>query len=516
MLHNQTLDAPLLAGSASRRTPFWLKLLGSDVALWGIETGTLMPGFLGRAPYLHPFLGITFDFQSQLEEKESRAAIAALKTVLAQGWHHFKPYEYNTAVAATEFMEEFLRCLPLIRKGESVSDWIKRTEKMQIAYARLRQYQGFREFLCIELPAWLEKHEKMLPFAEPCRKVMNTLARYDSRNPRLVDTIVAHYSLKLDQLVHWKDLQKGWNVGEPVSARYQAPDSVKPIIDEHVAALKSKTNHIESKLQEIDTISREYLHLDASGRAVREDFAGRLNSLAAALRGSGINSVESLSRPLPLLFFLLKDFDVTYRPLLSGLIRVAPERSGSTFEDVFVFKPDLFRGVLESLQLVLSSADRAVSKYKELNEYSFEDLARDLQSDKEIADQLRRHLVDLVHRSVVFFRRLGADLDTIIQNHRLALKEEWSGRRSEELTASARTPMEKLDKGIRYIPYHSRTLLVNTRLRGLKIEEVLRDLLIDTFYFRYVFQDAELRDFLSSAGSMRSQLEDIAAQLQHY
>jgi len=516
MLHNQTMEAPLIASPGSRRTPFWLKLLGSDVALWGIETSTLMPGFLGRAPYLHPFLGITFDFQAQLEEKESRAAIAALKTALAQGWHHFKPYEYNTAVAATEFMEEFLRCLPLIRKGESPTDWIKRTEKMQIAYARLRQYQGFREFLCIELPAWLEKHEKMLPFAEPTRKVMNTLARYDSRNPRLIDTIVAHYCLKLDQMVHWKDLQKGWNIGEPVTSRYQAPDSVKPILDEHVAALKSKVKHIEAKLQEIDTISREYLHLDAAGSAVRDDFSGRLNALSAALRGSGISSTEHLKRPLSLLFFFLKDFDVTYRPLISGLVRVAPERSGSTFEDVFVFKPDLFRGVLESLQLVLSSADRAVSKYKELNEYSFEELARDLAADRELSDQLRRHLVDLVHRSVVFFRRLGADMDQIIQNHRLALKEEWAGRRNEEISASARTPMENLDNTIRYIPYHSRTLMVNTRVRGMKIEDVLRELLIDTFYFRYVFFDAELRDYLRSAGSLRSQLEDITAQLENY
>lgn len=488
---------------------FFRKLFGGDVAVWGRKTGTLESGMMGinlelSRDVIDIFRGIT--------DNQLASSIKCFKSVMKFGWERWSPQKYNTVVTAYQFLTEFAKVPSVFTQRETPMILVNNTLKMQKFYGMLLKYPDYKTVIRKDLVDLAARSDELTEHVQGLRTTMDYIINLESRNPNLINAILAFYALNSRRVYSWDDICKQLDIREPVLNQYRAPESVQAVINGRIKKMKQGIVTKQGEIKEIEEIRKRYFNFSSSGklnidflRPVAEDVVHR------TVQEKMVNDtmVKSyMTVPHKLLFAILRDFDISAIPLMGGPVTF--QGVGGT-EDIVIFKPGLFRAATEELDGCLRAIDNFIKKNNDFN-YTFKQFKEDAAS-KESSDTNRVALLQIVTKSNRVLRHFAMHLKTIVDNHRMAVAHDRAGNNKEKLARTREVPIESLDIGMRFIPHDDRILFNSSRYNGLTIVDALEEILKILYNALYIFRDTEVIKTMSATAKIQAEISTMETEL---
>ncbi|MCP5482826.1 MAG: hypothetical protein H7A21_15425 [Spirochaetales bacterium] len=505
-----TTAAPKRTVKRKERKPgLFARLFGSELTRWGEQTGTLDTGFLGMNAKLSSDVPKLFEI---FTDDQIAATMRSLKVAAGTAWESLDAARYNTVIAGYQLLNEFVKGGSVFRRKENPNEWITELIKLQKYYALLLQYPNWQKTLTEDLPEYLESVEKTKGDVPMVRKVMSGLADLDKRQPGLKNSIIAVYALAREKILSWEEIEKELRIGKPALDAYRAPEQVMEVIVKKIGGLKKKYEQCVREAREVEDVRSRYFETDSGGKLKTDFLNPILEDSVRRIYGEGVQGsvIAGFKRePIKLLYALLKDFEHTCIYLFSGAIGTYIE-GGHQTEEIALFRPGLFKKHVESFNVVLREIEPFFKKYKD-SSYEFGDFVRDMKQEPE--DAVAKAFLQLVRGSNKMFAKFNYDLATVINNHRMALRLEEAGKAGDSLKAAAKSAIESLEIGPRFIPYYKREIASANRQSGKKIADALEEIVRNCYNFLYIFRDAELTKMLSAGPRLQQEAEGYKEQL---
>ncbi len=477
---------------------FLLRLFGRPLALWGIRTGTLAPGFLGRRPHPSPYI---LRRVRSLPDEQILDVVRIFSMALSGGWRVMEPSVYNGISYAYALFLELGTRRPFVGPAETPNRWLEDTRRAQTALVRLLGLPDPSRAIAVELPEYVAGLEGGRELVEANRPVLNYLADLLAVKPTLPNIFLAFHGLRRDRPCDWTEVLAF--CGHPTAELkgFDPPEEFRGQLSDYVRELRRQYDDRRLRQREIEVLERSYLRLDGNGNLPEETF---LPSLEAAHRASGwaaLADARSVRTSVPLLLFaILKDLERTFLPLLGGSVPLSGDRR--TVE-ARIFSREVFKAEVEQFERLLGSCDRTARTYRDL---AFDFAALEAPSEETDQEGVRRYILDLVERSNRLWKSVGASVDQVLAGHAAALAHEGS-------TLEDTRPLENTQAS-RLIPYRTSALQVSGRLRGGTVVQALEELRRLLYCARHRFADEELRELLARRDVLQRDIEKLGGELE--
>ena len=501
---------PMLAKNApqtKRETGFFERLFRSKsrrITAWGRYTHTL------KKKFLHLDLSETARaLFSGIDEKDIIQSLKALRLAAGGIWGYVNASNYNTLIAAYQFFSEYTKHKNIFSRTKDVSQWIESTLVMQKSYAHLLQYKEHQKLLLHTLPNYIASTEKYNSLLPSLKISMEHIISLGSQKPSLKDTIIAFYVISENKLYPWDEIERRLGVQKAVHRRFCAPQEVQVLIQQRVQNLRKKHEVLENEIKEIKLIREKHLALREDGHfdtnfldhliydVVRRAY-GEKNAVAHVVR-------SYKSQPHRLLFAILRDFNISYLPLLGSALSVSG--SDKVTETINVFSPSIFRERIENFNQLLRGMDTYLRKYPGLA-YSFSDFAKNLQ--KKIFDPSLETFHRIVQQANKFFKDMIIDIQAVLNNHENAQKSKNIEKGKEEQKVK---PIEEIGTRARYLPYAEATLLSSGRFNNKTLFYSIENLATHIYNYLYIFHDPSIHELLHDSEGYKLKKLSIEQQL---
>ena len=487
---------------------FFERLFGRTnrrIAVWGRDTGALHSRFLQfelSTGAQTIFLG--------LNEDDNIRTLKALRFAAGGIWEYVDAASYNTLIAVYQFFSDYIKYQNIFSRTENPMDWIDETLSMQKNYANLLRYNGYKKFILEVLPNYVganEKYNSLLPSLDTS---MRHIVSLGNRKPNLKDSIIAFYVLAENNLYAWEDLEKKLGVKEAIQDRFCAPQEVQVLIQQRIQNLKKKHTDLINETEEVKSIQKKYLAIDSNGNfdsnfldhiiydVVRRAY-GEKNAVAHVIR-------SHKSQPHRLLFAILRDFNISYLPLLSASISVSG--LDKVTESINIFSPNIFRERMDTFNQLLRAMDTYLRKYPGLS-YAFPDFAKN--KNTKIFDPSLEAFHRLVDQVNDLFKEIVVDMQSVLNNHEQANQEKIMAKGEGERQKFK--AIEEIGNRPRYLPYADTKIQGLGRLSGKSLQSALINLLTHMYNYLYIFHDSMLRGLLHNSRKREIQKQKIEERL---
>lgn len=484
---------------------FLTRLFGTELAAWGMRTGTLDSGLLGRSSKPHPIL---IDRFPNLNDKQILATSKAFKTALSKGWEALPPATYNGMRYGFEFFLELVQIKGMFGK-DPAAKWLAKTASLQKKYMTFLACPEGREAITVDVPSIVERYQEGPQLLKSARPVLHYLADLDSLRPTLRNSIIAMHSLAEDRLLKWEEVLAKMAPPEPETRKYLPPSEYAADLYNHVHNAKDRFGKAQGRIKEIDRIENQYLKKNAEGIAGGEIWTNAFQTLQRLMPDEPrfADPKRAVQHPQLAIYALCKYMYSTYQNLLSGTIKVRPAGSNIARE-VSVFRSEVFTPMLENLERLVSSCERAVKAYRDA---TMEYQALDPSEAEKDTDPFRRYVRELADRGNKIWRNLTVGVEAVLASHRATEEREKRGKEVDP--RGKEIPIEELSRNARFLPYADDTIAYGG-LSQKTTREALAYMVQMLYVGRYMFRDVDLIRMLESKPDLLREQEDAYAELQ--
>ena len=491
----------------SQTISFFRRLFGgskSKLLNWGRSNGTIV----GTAFHIRISEEAKKNIEIKVSEEDIINTIKAFRLAISSiwEWNKINAEMYNTILVTYQFFTENIKFKNLFSVTEEPAEWLERTMRMQKYFMQLLKYPNYKTILLKILPKYIQSIKQGLPLVYSLQKSITQILFVIERKPSLKNTLVALYVLTDEKIYSWKELEGKMGVTASVVDRFLAPKQVEVLIKRKIKDLKVKEKIILNEISEITKIRKQYL-------AIKEDnsfdsqFLDELIFDVIRRTYGEKNAVSHVvksykNQPHRLLFAILRDYNITYLPLLSS--SVIGQGKDNKNQTIYIFSSQIGRQYFDQFNEILRAMDSFLRRYPGLN-YSFVDFAKN--SEDIVGDAAIDTLLRIIKEANAYFRKVIFDIQFIVNSHERGIKEINNDN------SDRNQPIDNLEDKSRLIPYSNFILSSSSRLNGNSIFQNLINLLMHSYNYLYIFRDAGFFKILHSSAEKQKEQKNMMMEI---
>lgn len=475
---------------------------GNSIAKFAKETGAIEMGLFGRNPTVSGSVEKLF---RGLKEDIIIPTIQALRMAEQQGWRIWSPLVYNVITNYSKFFNAFVSLDALFIDKISPDIFLDRSLKMQMFYVRFLDRPDSKNIILENLPTLLKQDEKLSNKQNTIGIGINYGLNLENTKPKLTEALCAFYTVSRNKLYGWPDIVQELKVPSLQESKYMAAPDVQKEVEITVAKIGDDITARYYRKDELQNLRERYFTIDDKGKLsfeflnpIVDDYMSRHMPEQARIQ-SVKNSMKSM--PHKLLYLLVRDFQTVYIGILEGYVKLGDK--GSSQESLLI-QPGLFRGEIEGMNNVVRALDTFNRKFPSF-QYNFQQFASDFNSGA--SDQIVTTILANIAEAAEFFGSFANKLNTLYENHLMAMQSMKGGKSTEKINSSKDKPIEEIKLAQRLLPFYDKLFLSRERIHNVSVEQVFFQMTKYLYNYAVIFKDPQTTAKLTAHKKIDAELD---------
>ncbi len=476
----------------------------NSITKFAKETGAIEIGLFGRNPVVSGSVEKLF---RGLKEDIILPTIQGLRVADQQGWRIWTPLVYNVISNYCKFFNAFVSLDALFIDKISPDIFLDRSLKMQMFYIRLLQRADAKSIIIENLPTLLKQDEKLSGKQNTIMIGVNYGLNLENTKPKLSEALMAFYTVSRKKFYSWEEIVAELKVPPMQENKFIASPEVQKEVEITVAKIADDITTRIYKKDELQNMRERYFSIDEKGKLsfeflnpIVDDYMGRHMPEQAR-----VQSVKNAFKSMPhkLLYLLVRDFQNVYISLLEGYVKVGDK---GAVQEALLIQPGLFRSEIESMNGVVRSLDGFNRKFPSF-QYNFQQFNADFTNGA--TDQIVTAILATIAEASEFFGNFANKMNTIYENHLMAIQSSKGGKVSERLATLKDKPIDDFKISQRFLPFYEKTFLSRERIHGQTVEEVFFQMTKYLYNFAVIFKDTQTTAKLTAHKKIDQDLEKM-------
>jgi hypothetical protein len=455
-----------------------------NIVKFAKESDAIDIGLFGRNPTISSSVEKIFKY---LKEDQIISTIQALRLCEQQGWRIWNPLVYNIINNFNKFFNAFVSLDSLFLDRISPEVFLDRSMKMQMFYTRILSRPDTKEIIINSVPELVKQDEKLATKMPHILSGLNYGLSLESTRPKLSEAIGAFYIVVNKKMMDWDDITKLLAVPPINETKYQAGPDITKEVELTVSRLTDEITTKIHKKEELSQLKNRYFKIDENGKISFDFLSLVIEDYFAHHYPENVNTdgIKSQFKTIPhrLLYLLLRDFQSVFANFIEGYVKIGDKNQQT---DVIIVSPGLFKGELESINLIVRFLDAFNRKYPSF-QYNFQQFSKDYTNGAN--DQIAANVLSILTEAAEFFGGFANKINIIVENHLLAKQYETEGTLNEKVYSTKEKVIEEIKILHRFIPHYDSRVVTRDRVNGLMIADIFVIMAKILYNYAIIFKD---------------------------